>query len=104
MLLQGLLLKSPEYWPPHLSSCFGTITLDGSIIYIKMEYPHWRVLLASFVNVRVLKQFFLEWFRGHELAEVLESWRQPNGSVEANPEKWAWENVMDIDPRRWPPR
>ena len=104
VLLQGLLLKSPEYWPAHLSVPFrnhharwldhlhqdGVSPLAGALGFVR-ECEGVEAVLCGVVS-------------RHELAEVLESWRQPKWSVEANPEKWVWENVMDIDPRRWPPR
>ena len=57
--IQGLLLKSPEY-SSHLSVLFRNHHARWLDHLHQDGVPHWRVLLASFVNVRVLKQFYVE--------------------------------------------
>jgi hypothetical protein len=39
-----------------------------------------------------------------ELAQVLQAWSQAEASPPEAPLDWAWENAVDLDPRRWPPR
>ena len=104
VLLQGLLLQSPEHWPAHLSPAFrnhharwleqlhqeGVSPLAGALAFVRGCEGVESVLCG------------VSWRK--ELVEVLESWSHPKWSAEKTPEEWAWENVMDIDPRRWPPR
>ena len=104
VLLQGLLLQTPEHWPVHLSQAFrnhharwmerldqkGVSPLAGALGFVR-GCEGVEAVLCGVVSRK-------------ELVEVLESWSDPKWSVEETPEKWAWENVMDIDPRRWPPR
>jgi aryl-alcohol dehydrogenase-like predicted oxidoreductase len=104
VLLQGLLLQSPEHWPAHLSPAFryhharwleqlhqeGVSPLDGALGFVR-GCEGIEAVLCGVVSRK-------------ELVEVLESWSHPNGHVEETPEKWAWKDSMDIDPRRWPPR
>ena len=37
----------------------------------------------------------------HELKEIVETWTQVAASTHKAELKWAWNNVMDLDPRRW---
>ena len=104
VLLQGLLLQTPEHWQVHLSQAFrnhharwmkrldqkGVSPLAGALGFVR-GCEGVEAVLCGVVSRK-------------ELVEVLESWSDPKWSVEEIPEKWAWENVMDIDPRRWPPR
>lgn len=104
VLLQGLLLQSPENWPTHLSPAFrkhharwmehlhqkGVSLLDGALGFVR----GCECVEAVLCGVVTRK----------ELVEVLESWTHPKGYVEKTPERWAWGNAMDIDPRRWTPR
>ena len=39
-----------------------------------------------------------------ELTQVLQAWSQAVTAPPKTPLDWAWENAMDLDPRRWPPR
>ena len=41
---------------------------------------------------------------GQELAQVLEAWSQAEVSRPGVLLDWAWDNAVDFDPRRWPPR
>lgn len=104
VLLQGLLLQSPEHWPAHLSPAFrnhharwmerlglkGVSPLTGALGFVR-GCEDVEAVLCGVVSRK-------------ELVEVLESWSHSKWPVEETPEKWAWENTMDIDPRRWPPR
>jgi aryl-alcohol dehydrogenase-like predicted oxidoreductase len=104
VLLQGLLLQPPEHWPAHLSSAFrnhharwmehlhqlGVSPLGGALGCVR-ACEGVEAVLCGVVSRK-------------ELAQILEFWCQPKGSVPSVPENWAWEDVMDLDPRRWPPR
>lgn len=104
VLLQGLLLQSPEHWPDHLSPAFrnhharwlehlhqeGVSPLAGALGFVR-DCEGVEAVLCGVVSRK-------------ELVEVLESWSQLKGSVSETPERWVWENFVDLDPRRWPPR
>ena len=104
VLLQGLLLQTPQHWPEHLSPAFrehhaqwhehlhqnGISLLAGALSFVRGCEGVEAVLCG------VLSQ--------NELVEILESWSHSKWPVDETPEKWAWQNSIDIDPRRWPPR
>ena len=39
-----------------------------------------------------------------ELAQVLQAWSQAEMVTSEVAIDWAWEKMVDMDPRRWPPR
>ena len=104
VLLQGLLLQAPEHWPAHLSPAFrdhharwlehlhqeGVSPLAGALGFVR-GCEAVEAVLCGVVSRK-------------ELVEVLEFWSHSKWPVEETPGKWAWDNAMDIDPRRWPPR
>lgn len=104
VLLQGLLLQAPEHWPALLSPAFrshharwleslhqvGVAPLAGALGFVR-GCEGVEAVLCGVVSRK-------------ELVEVLESWSHPQWSVGEIPEKWAWDNSLDIDPRCWPPR
>lgn len=104
VLLQGLLLQPPEEWPAHLSKAFrnhharwlkqlhqeGVSPLTGALGFVR-DCEGVEAVLCGVVSRK-------------ELVEILESWSHMSGTVDETPEKWAWENAMDIDPRCWTPR
>jgi aryl-alcohol dehydrogenase-like predicted oxidoreductase len=104
VLLQGLLLQSPHYWPDHLSPAFrvhharwlehlhqeGLSPLAGALGFVRACEGVEAVLVGVVA--------------GQELAQVLEAWSQAEASLSEAPQDWAWENERDLDPRRWPPR
>ena len=104
VLLQGLLLQSPEHWPSHLTTAFrdhhtqwldhlhheGMTPLEASLGFIRAH----EGLEAGLVGVVSKK----------ELSQILEAWDQAKDSVLQATDNWAWNNALDIDPRCWPPR
>lgn len=104
VLLQGLLLQSPHQWPDHLSTAFrdhharwlehlhqeGLSPLAGALGFVRAC----NGVEAALVGV----------VSGQELAQVLQAWSQAEASPPQAPLDWAWENVEDLDPRRWPLR
>lgn len=104
VLLQGLVLQEPEQWPAHLSVAFrdhhaqwldrlhqeGVSPLAGALGFIR-SCEGVEAVLFGVVS-------------GQELTQVLQSWSQTETAPPKAPLDWAWENVMDLDPRRWPPR
>ena len=104
VLLQGLLLQSPDHWPAHLSPAFrdhharwlehlheeGVSPLAGALRFVH-DCEGVEAVLCGVVS-------------RNELVEVLESWSQLKGSVSETPEKWVWEDLVDLDPRHWRPR
>lgn len=104
VLLQGLLLKSPHHWPVHLSPAFrehharwlehlhkeGLSSIAGALGFIRACEGVEAVLVGV--------------LSGQELAQVLQAWSQSETASYETALDWAWQNVMDLDPRRWPPR
>jgi aryl-alcohol dehydrogenase-like predicted oxidoreductase len=104
VLLQGLLLQSPHYWPDHLSPAFrvhharwlehlhqeGLSPLAGALGFVRACEGVEAVLVGVVA--------------AQELVQVLQAWSQVEDSPPEAPLNWAWENAVDLDPRRWPPR
>ena len=103
VLLQGLLLQPPNHWPDHLSLAFrehhfrwlealrnnGLSPLTGALGFIRACSGVEAVLCG--VASR------------QELSEVLQAWGQANTYTFVASDGWAWQNVLDLDPRGWPP-
>ena len=104
VLLQGLLLEAPEHWPAHLSPAFrehharwlehlhqgGVSALAGALGFVR-ACDGVEAVLVGVLSAK-------------ELEGVLQAWSQAEAAPFDVPLVWAWENVMDLDPRRWPPR
>jgi len=104
VLLQGLLLQSPHHWPDHLSPAFrvhharwlehlhqeGLSPLAGALGFVH-ACEGVEAVLVGVVAVQ-------------ELAQVLQAWSQAEASPPEALLDWAWDNAVDLDPRRWPPR
>ena len=104
VLLQGLLLQNPEYWPSHLSSGFrshhakwlaylnqrGLSPLAGALGFV-CAFKELEAVLVGVASVQ-------------ELSQVLDAWCQAEHSSLEAFSRWCWGNVMDLDPRRWPPQ
>ena len=104
VLLQGLLLQAPNHWPMHLSAAFrdqhaqwlqhvhqaGLSPLEGAFGFLRAC----KGLEAVLIGVQ----------SGQELVQVLQAWRQAQGSPCESANDWGWENPVDLDPRRWPMR
>ena len=102
MLLQGLLLQPPNYWPGHLSFALrehhsrwletlrndGVSPLTGAFGFIRSCSGVEAVLCG--VASR------------QELCEVLQAWGQSNTHILVPSDTWAWHNKLDLDPRGWP--
>ena len=103
VLLQGLLLQSPHQWPDHLPPAFRVHHARW------LEHIHQEGLspLASALGfVRAcegVEAVLVGVVSGQELAQVIEAWSQAEDSPPEAPLDWAWENAVDLDPRRWPP-
>lgn len=104
VLLQGLLLQSPQHWPDHLSPAFrehhaqwhahlhrlGVSPLAGALGFIR-SCKGIEAVLVGVVSVQ-------------ELTQVLQAWSQAENALPEVPLDWAWKNSIDVDPCRWPPR
>jgi aryl-alcohol dehydrogenase-like predicted oxidoreductase len=104
VLLQGLLLQSPHHWPDHLSPAFrdhharwlghlhkgGLSPVAGALGFVR-ACEGLEAVLVGVVSAR-------------ELAQVLQAWNQADAATAEAPLDWAWENMVDLDPRRWPLR
>ena len=104
VLLQGLLLQTPQHWPDHFSPAFR----DHHVQWYEHLHQNGVSPLAGalgFVRGCVgVEAVICGVVSREELVEVLKSWSDPNSSFEELSERWAWDNLEDIDPRRWPPR
>lgn len=104
VLLQGLLLQSPNQWPDHLSVSFR----DHHARWLEHLHQEGRSPLAGALGlVRAcegVEAVLVGVVSGQELAQVLLAWSQAEASPPEAPLGWAWENAGDLDPRRWPPR
>ena len=101
VFLQGLLLLPPHHWPDHISPAFrehhaqwlkelnqeAVSPLAGALGFVRACEGVEAVLCGVVSRM--------------ELVEILETWGQHVAFVSAAPEKWGWENVKDLDPRRW---
>ena len=104
LLLQGLLLKSPEQWPPFLSNEFreqhqqlitalaseGLSLLEGALRFGRTREGIEAIVLGVQSSA--------------ELAELLVAWRRCQCQDGDLDHRWAWENEQDLDPRCWPTR
>ena len=104
VLLQGLLLQAPDHWPAHLSAPFRNHHLQW------LEHLHQEglsPLAGSLGFVRTcegVEAVLVGVLSCQELVQVLHSWSQVETAPLEAPQDWAWENVTDLDPRRWPTR
>ena len=104
VLLQGLLLQSPQQWPDYLSQELrahhtqwlehlqlrGISPLAGALEFIRLCEGVEAVVFG--VTSR------------QELAQVLQAWEDKKTIPPEAQQKWAWKNVNDLDPRLWPSR
>ena len=102
VLLQGLLLQTPQQWPDHLSPAFrlhhtkwlehlhqeGLSPLAGALGFVR-ACGGVEAVLVGVVSCQ-------------ELAEVLQGWSvAATCPLEASLE-WSWDVAFDLDPRCWP--
>ena len=104
VLLQGLILQSSQYWPDHLSAAF------------RVHHDLWREhLRRSGLSPLAAALGFVHACEGveavlvgvlsvKELAQLVQAWRQVEASPPEAQLEWAWANMVDLDPRGWPPR
>ena len=101
VLLQGLLLQSPHKWPDHLSAAFR----DHHVRRLKHLRQQQLSPLSGALNFvhacEDVEAVLIGVVARQELAEILQVWRQAQSSPHEMPLEWAWENAMDLDPRRW---
>lgn len=104
VLLQGLLLQSPHHWPAHLSPAFREHHAKW------LEHLHHRGMspLASALgfirSLEAVEAVLCGVVSSQELAQVLQSWNEVEAFTQVKLTNWAWKNVADLDPRRWPSR
>ena len=104
VLLQGLLLQSPQQWPPHLSPMF----LEHHSRWLENLHQKGLSQLAGALDfVRAcegVEAIIFGVLTVNELAQVLQAWSHLEDSPLQEYSEWAWDNVMDLDPRHWPTR
>jgi len=104
VLLQGLLLQSPHHWPDHLSSAFRDHHARWLGHLHKGGLSPMAGALGSVRACEGLEAVLVGVVSARELAQVLQAWSQAEAATPEAPLDWAWENMVDLDPRRWPPR
>ena len=104
VLLQGLLLQSPQCWPGHLSPEFR----DHHSRWLDYLYANDLSPLAgalSFVRAcEGIEAVLVGVVSVHELSQVLKAWSQAEIASLDSRLDWAWGNMVDLDPRNWPSR
>ena len=104
VLLQGLLLQSPLQLMDHLSIAFREHHAQW-IEYLHRERLYPLAGALGFVRAcEGVEAVLVGVLSCQELAQVLHAWNQSTNSALESLEEWAWEDVLDLDPRRWPPR
>ena len=102
VFLQGLILQSSQYWPSHLSNSFcqhhtrwlnylsvlDLSPIAGALAFVR-ETAGIEAVLVGVASEQEFSELLKVWF---ELGQV---------SCESQ-DSWAWNNIYDLDPRRWP--
>ena len=102
VLLQGLMLQSPHQWPVHLSVAFRDHHARWLDCLHQQDLSPLSGALGFVRACEGVDAVLVGVLSSKELAEVLNAWRQIETSPLDASLKWAWENVADLDPRRWP--
>ena len=104
VLLQGVLLQTPQHWPDHLSPAFR---VHHARWLEHLNHEGLSPLAGALGFVRACKGLEAVLFgvvASQELDQVLLTWSQSEASFPEAPLDWAWLNAVDLDPRCWPPR
>ena len=104
VLLQGLLLQSPHKWPGHLSAAFRDHHARRLAHLHNQEISPLTAALSFVRDCEGVEAVLVGVTERQELAEVLQAWRQAEVSPLEKLTEWAWENELDLDPRRWVPQ
>ena len=100
---RGLLLQSPRQWPHYLPPAFRLHHAQW-LEYLYQEGLSPLAGALGFVGAcKGVEAVLVGVVSAQELAQVLQAWSQAEACPEASLD-WAWENAVDLDPRRWPPR
>ena len=104
VLLQGLLLQSPRQWPHYLPPAFRLHHAQW-LEYLYQEGLSPLAGALGFVGAcKGVEAVLVGVVSAQELAQVLQAWSQAEACPPEASLDWAWENAVDLDPRRWPPR
>ena len=102
VFLQGLLLQPPQFWADHLSPEF----IDHHVRWFGYLHQHGLSPLAGalgFVRACEGVEAVLVGVQScWELSQVCQTWKEAAAISPGMEMDWAWENVMDLDPRHWP--
>lgn len=104
VLLQGLLLQSPQHWPDHLSPAFREHHVQWQEHLHRVEMSPLAGALNFIRSCEGVESVVVGVVSVHELTQVLEAWSQAETSSLEVQFDWGWENLSDLDPRRWPSR
>ena len=104
VLLQGLLLQLPQDWPIHLSPEFRDHHSRWLQHLNDMELSPIAGALGFVRACEGLEAVLVGVLSVSELAQVLQAWSQAEMVTSEVAIDWAWEKMVDMDPRRWPPR
>lgn len=104
VLLQGLLLQSPNHWPEHLSPAFRDHHARW-LEHLHKEGQSPEAGALGFVRAcESLEAVLVGVVSAAELIQVLQAWSQAEFADLELLSDWAWNEIDDLDPRRWPPR
>ena len=103
VLLQGLLLQLPQAWPHHLSPEFFEHH-DRWLEYLNTQGLSPLAGALGFVrSCEGIEAVLVGVLSGSELSQVCTAWTQASMISAGLKVDWAWGNVLDLDPRHWPP-
>lgn len=104
VLLQGLLLQPPHQWPAHLSPAFREHHAQWLEHLHHQEMSPLASALGFIRSLEAIEAVLCGVVSSQELAQVLQSWNEVETFTQVKSIDWAWKNVVDLDPRRWPSR
>jgi aryl-alcohol dehydrogenase-like predicted oxidoreductase len=101
VFLQGLVLQDPRHWPKHFSSAFREHHAQW-LNYLRQKKKSPLAGALGFVRAcQGVEAVLVGVVAGQEMAEVLQVWDEAKNCAIESQEHWAWDNELDLDPRRW---
>jgi aryl-alcohol dehydrogenase-like predicted oxidoreductase len=104
LLLQGLLLKPADQWPPFLSPGFRHHHRQLIQHLSERGLSLQEAALAFARGCDALEAVLVGVQSACELGELLAAWNDLDSVAMGSVSGWAWEDGQDLDPRCWPPR
>ena len=102
VLLQGLMLQSPQHWPNHLSPAFRAHHARWLEELRKDGLSPLSCALGFVRACEGVEGVLIGVLSTQELDQILRAWSQQDFCSTNAALGWAWSNEFDLDPRRWP--